>query len=296
MPSQQHRPATPRTRDREQGFTLIELLVGLAIGLIIIAAALAALLASRSITGSINDLGAMQQQAAYVMRVVGAQVRPVSALPLNTAPAAELPEGGDSVLAAAVFETRRGDFNLHDTASLLDGRADGGMAVVVGYSNHSVPLLPAGTSRGLIGRDCLGASPSATLIQSRFRLDTRTHQLRCASSDAKAGAQAIANRVAEFQIRYLVQRTSASGTPTMRYRSAADIDDWAQVQAMEVCLVLYGAEFVDLPPGSAYLGCHWGTDGQFASVDVTALAGERQHRVHLVFRRVFQLRSQGLLR
>lgn len=297
-------PPATRRRPAAQGFTLVELLVGLAIGLIVVAAALAVLMAARAVTGSVDDLSNMQQQASYVMRVIGAQVRSASALSLNTRPAdandltpsADAFGSADNAFTAAAFETRSGDFDLADTARLLNGHPDSGFDLVVGYSNHPMALFPDGATSTLIARDCLGASPSSTLIQSHFRLDTRTHQLRCASTGAHAGAQALANRVADFQIRYLVQHAAASGAPLLQYRTAAAVDDWTRVQALEVCLALYGAEPVDLPPGAEYTGCTVSPDGTFESVDMATLPGERRQRLHRVFRHVFQLRSHGLQR
>ena len=55
----------------QRGLSLIELLVGIAISLLIIAVALGAIVASRSITGSVDDSGQLQQQASHIFRVMG---------------------------------------------------------------------------------------------------------------------------------------------------------------------------------------------------------------------------------
>ena len=60
------------------------------------------------------------------------------------------------------------------------------------------------------------------------------------------------------------------------------------MQGVEVCLVLYGSEAVDMPSGSTYTDC----DG--SARDMSTLTGVRARRMHMVFRNVFQLRSQGL--
>jgi len=65
--------------------------------------------------------------------------------------------------------------------------------------------------------------------------------------------------------------------------------DWSKVQAVQVCLVLYGNEPTDMPTGSSYIGCNGN------SVDMTTLTGARARRMHIAFRSVFQLRSQGLI-
>ena len=53
--------------------------------------------------------------------------------------------------------------------------------------------------------------------------------------------------------------------------------------------MLYGAEAIDLPSGSNYTDC----DG--TAVDMSTLTGARAKRMHMVFRNIFQLRSQGLM-
>ena len=90
------------------------------------------------------------------------------------------------------------------------------------------------------------------------------------------------------QVRYLVQNNTA-GNPTLSQVDASGVTNWAQVQAVEVCLVLYGAEAMDLPAGSNYTDC----DG--TAVDMSTLTGVRARRMHVPFRNVFQLRSQGLI-
>ena len=76
----------------------------------------------------------------------------------------------------------------------------------------------------------------------------------------------------------------------MLYTNSAGVADWNRVQGVEVCLVLFGTERIDVPAGGvSYTGC----DGN--AVDITALTGNRTNRMHYVFRNVFQLRSQGLI-
>ena len=101
--------------------------------------------------------------------------------------------------------------------------------------------------------------------------------------------------MANFQLTYLVQdATTAIGSPTLRRMAAPPGGNWGQVQGVEVCLVLFGNEPVDLSgvpvANRSYLDC----DGT-TSVDMANAPGSRQNRMHLVFRNVFQLRSQGLL-
>lgn len=84
---------------------------------------------------------------------------------------------------------------------------------------------------------------------------------------ATAMAQPIVRNVANFQVRYLIQTAAGSGNPNMRYASATTVGtNWARVFGVEVCLVLYGNEPIDLPAGSTYIDC----DGTTA-VNMTTL-------------------------
>ena len=87
------------------------------------------------------------------------------------------------------------------------------------------------------------------------------------------------------------------------YVAAAAVTNWAQVQAVEVCLVLYGSESIDVPNDiiagtnpprkfSEYIDC----DGSLVNINnLTGPDAKRAKRMHLAFRNVFQLRSQGLI-
>ena len=145
---------------------------------------------------------------------------------------------------------------------------------------------------GPIARNCLGAPgdiPAGTTetIESIFTL--KGDELHCGGNGATA--QPIASKVAQFQVRYLVQSEKAN--PTTLYANAADVNNWDQVQGVEVCLVLFGTERIDMPTDDPDLTSY--TDCTKTKVDMTTLTGDRTSRMHYVFRNVFQLRSQGLI-
>jgi type IV pilus assembly protein PilW len=177
-----------------------------------------------------------------------------------------------------------------DTLSGLDSPGEGEYKLTTGYRNYTEPVYTSASAQSL-QRNCLGGQGSAVLIQSRFVLNTATNELRC---DGNGQVQPIVNNVANFQVRYLMQTAAGTGSPNFRYVDAATVGDpgapaWAQIFAVEVCLVLYGNEAVNLPAGTTYTDC----DGATA-VDYAALAQPRNRRLHMVFRNVYQLRSQGL--
>lgn len=280
-----------RPRSYERGVTLVELMVGMTIGLLVVAVAGAALMASRGISGTVSDAASIQQQAAYVLRVLGNQLRQAGStyLDLNSDDPFD-----DVILKRKIegeeTESHNGDdpqkgktFNRDDEKTIL---FENDNELFIGYSRysdsfeHKEDILTASNCLGHSGR------PGDARIESIFSYDPDSHVLRC--RDAAGVRQPIADNVADFQIRYVIQG-GAQHKPDMSYGvKAEDISDWTRIKGIEICLVLYGHQSASIPAGSTYTGC----DGN--PVDMTTLAdGRRRNRMHLVFRNVFQLRNMG---
>ena len=160
-----------------------------------------------------------------------------------------------------------------------------GQQLSAAYQNYAEKSFTASADISFF-RDCSGAgsSPASTpIIQSNFVL--KSGELYC-------GAQPVLRNVADFQVRYLVQSDAAVGTPKIQAASAAAARaNWFQVFGVEVCLVLYGDEVIDMPAGSEYVGC----DGKKVNMSSSgSLDSSRKNRMHMSFRNVYQLRSQGL--
>ena len=270
----------------QRGVTLIELMVGIAIGLLVIAVAMGALMVSRGVSGTVSDASAIQQQAAYAMRVIGLQLRQAGSLRLNLDPGTVVTEANYMVPVA--FEANPPTSVVTD----IGGTATP-VSFTVGYSRYTEPVFTSASEQAF-SRNCLGGPADTSLdvrADSIFSLDTTTNALQCNGNGA--GAQPIVQNVANFQVRYLLQdNTTTPGAPTIKSVDAddvnADLKNWARVQGVEVCLVLYGNEAINLPAGSNYTDCN-GT-----AVDMSTLTGTRAKRMHVPFRNVFQLRSQGL--
>lgn len=274
-------------RTAQRGVTLIELMVGIAIGLLTIAVAMGALMVSRGVSGTVSDASSIQQQGAYAMRVIGLQLRQAGSLRLNLNPG--VVTVAEPYLAPAAFETKAGQFDPTISTGILEGKDSPGATefkLALRYSSYTEPLFVGGTQSQ--ARDCLGANPDANLLESKFRLEGT--ELVCASAGSIA-AQALVQNVATFQVRYLLQdNTSTPGSSTLKSVDAAGVGtDWAKVQGVDVCLVLYGTERIDLPTGSNYIDCNG------AAVDMSTLTGARARRMHVTFRNTFQMRSQGLI-
>lgn len=288
----------------QRGVTLIELMVGITIGLLTVAVAMGALMVSRGVSGTVSDASIIQQQAAYAMRVIGLQLRQAGSLRLNLDPGTAAAESG--YLIPAAFETDYTD-PADSTASFsikehtLKGKkapAEGEYALSVGYRNYTEPVFTSASAESL-QRNCLGNQGNSALILSEFVLyaptsDPTRRELRC---NGNGNVQPIVSNVANFQVRYLLQdNTTTPGISTIKSVDASGVSNWAQVQAVEVCLVLYGNEAMDIPGPTSdnpkqgtYVDC----DG--SAISMNALTGVRNKRMHIAFRNTYQLRSQGLI-
>lgn len=290
---------TLQTSPRQSGVTLIELMVGLAIGLLVVAVAMGALMVSRGISGTVSDASGIQQQGAYILRVVSQQLRQTGSLYLNPDPA-----GGTStdVLSPVAFEIKADAVGSGNSFVQEESLSGAGTSVTTAFRRYqdNVFLADNATSTTIgtdfLARNCVGAPGNSSTdqrVESIFTFDSTKNELQCGGNGT--AAQPIAQNVAQFQVTYMVQTTDAAGNTTVQYVKGSDMPaaatdpTWRRVQGVQVCLVLYGSEPVDMPAGSSYTDCA-GT-----SVNMTTLTGERKNRMHLLFRNTYQLRSQGLL-
>ena len=271
----------------QKGVTLLELMVGVAIGLLVVAVAMAALMTSRGLSGTVSDATNIQQQAAYALRVIGQQMRQAGSIRLNLDPGSLA--GGDPTLAAVAFEFKAdavsggNAFDINDTTHIISGT---GTSLAPAYQRYQDAVFTNASLQSL-SRNCVGAPGDTSTdqrIENTFQISGT--ELQCGGNGAVA--QAIIQNVANFQVRYLIQDNSALGDSKVRHSASAPAN-MGTVQAVEVCLVLYGSERIDIPAGSTYTDC----DG--TSVAFNSLASPRNNRMHLLFRNTYQLRSQGLL-
>ena len=284
---------------RQSGVTLIELMVGLAIGLLVVAVAMGALMVSRGISGTVSDASGIQQQGAYILRVVSQQLRQTGSLYLNPDPV-----GGNStdVLSPVAFEIKADAVGSGNSFIQEESLSGAGTSVTTAFRRYqdNVFLADNATSTTIgtdfLARNCVGAPGNSSTdqrVESTFAFDSTTNELQCGGNGT--AAQPIAQNVAQFQVTYMVQTTDAAGNTTVQYTKGSDMPaaatdpTWRRVQGVQVCLVLYGSEPIDMPAGSSYTDCA-GT-----SVNMTTLTGERKNRMHLLFRNTYQWRSQGLL-
>ncbi len=283
--------APPAARKRpygnahQRGLSLIEVLIGLVVGLLVIAAATSALLVSRGISGTVSDVSGLQQQAAYAFRVMGQQLRQAGSLYLNPNPANKSDPTDPQIEVA--FETKADATGGNSFDPSQDTLSNSGGGITVGYRRYQDPVFIS-TALQSIARNCVGGPADSSpdqRIESIFRLNGS--ELQCSGNGATA--QPIVQNVAQFQVRYMLQDTTSPGDTKIQYVTAIPSGQWGRVQGVEICMVLYGSEVINMPAGSSYTDCAGN------NTDMTTLTGDRAKRLHMAFRSVYQLRSQGLL-
>lgn len=269
----------------QRGLTLLELMVGVVIGLLVVAVATAALMVSRGVTGTVSDASQIQQQGAYAMRVIGSQLRQAGALYLNPDPGNT---GSNTSTSPVAFETdTSGNSEGSDFSQAKTLSASGNSAMGTSYRYYTEPVFTS-ASEDALSRNCIGLPGKDSKDKSADSLfELQNNNLVCSGNGQTR--QPIISNVAELQFDYLEQVSNPSGTTIMR-RKAAAVTNWRRVQGVEVCMVLYGTESIDMPSDSTYTAC----DGT-TKVKLSGLTGERKNRMHLLVRSTFQLRSQGLL-
>ena len=305
-----HQQAVLWSRQSQKGVTLIELMVGIAIGLLTVAVAIGALMVSRGVSGTISDASQLQQQASYAFRVIGQQLRQSGSIRLNMAPksAASTVDAADPVaFEAAYINPANPSDSFFPKTDSISGQ-DTPVQLVTGYRNYVESVYTSASDTSQF-RNCLGENGTDAIVLSVFEYDNVKFELTCAGNPPlpplpptppapllppppTLNRQPLIQNVADFQIRYLSQTGGNTGDPKIQYINAATAAaDWTQVFGVEVCIVIFGTEVIDVPAGSVYKGCD-GANINFSSSG--SLPAQRKNRLHMTFKKVYQIRSQGL--
>lgn len=291
---------------RQRGVTLIELMVGIAIGLLIVAVAGAALMVSRGLSGSTSDANLIQQQAGLVFRTIGVQLRQAGSLFLNINPKNNTNINIDSYALPVAFEAKAvSSVSARSFDPFTDTISGTDQALNLGYRRYLEPIFTENSADPVmqsLSHDCLGGPQEIAANNNFMRLDSRFTlngtELRCTGT--AGSTQPIASNVANFRIRYLLQNNAMSGAPSIQYANATVASTaWSKVIGAEVCVVLFGNENMNLPV-SNYTDCDGTTTVDMSSSTATDMSGNaignaRAGRMHIVFRSVYQLRTQGLV-
>ena len=280
-------PLTVTPPKHQAGVTLIELLVGIAIGLLVIAVAMGSLMVSRGISGTVSEASTLQQQASYAFRVIGQQIRQAGSMELNLTPSILSTPGADYAMSPVAFDPpdpteARPPFSR--ASSTLNGVATP-LSFTIGYQNYTETIsAPSGNVTASLLRDCLGQNPAMAasgtvaatpVLTSRFERNA-SNELVCEGAGG-GGAQAVVGNVTDMRVKYIGQ---APGTTNLQYHPSTYAGPWSNIYAIEVCLELTGTETTPTN-GQTYKNCS----------DIDTPYGDR---LKMVFRNVFQIRSQGL--
>lgn len=256
----------------QKGVSLIELLVGIAIGLLTITTALGALMISRSLTGTVNEVSQLQQQASYAFRIISQQIR----------------QSGGRVLKPAQSATEFGEFNnqneLRDIQPISgnDNPAANDFALSIAYQNsadRSYPLQNGNPVERTLLSNCLGENPgtnTAPALISQFRVTN--NQLICSGN---GNIQSIISGVRDLRISYLIQSQSGT-TQHLQHLSAAGVtasNQWSNVYAIEVCLELTGNQHIET------------ADMEYTRCDGTT--AKRDNRLRMVFKNNFYINNHS---
>lgn len=257
----------PRASARsERGMSLIELLVGISIGLLVIAAALGTLVLSKGAATSVSEVSQLQQQGSYALRVIGNQFRQAGSVEVLLTPA-----------SLYAFDNQFLGFSGGATA-VMGSDGAGTASDEVSVSNQA----PIATGLTTLQRDCIGTTVNdGVRIDSTFYVDAANNQLYCKGK--ASAAQPIADNVADFQVRYRI--SSAAGVRSMTASEVTAASAWPSVSAIEVCIDMQGVDSSS-PTSGNYETCQRDSAG-------AAISASRAGRLHLVFRNVFDLRTQG---
>lgn len=293
----------------QRGVSLVELMVGIAIGLLVVAVAGGALMVSRGVSGSVSDANLIQQQAGFAFRTIGLQLRQAGSLYLNLNPKNNTNTDIDLYALPVAFETKAVSSNANrGFTPKVDTISGDNNSINLGYRRYKEAVFTEKSSDPAtqsLSRDCLGGPEDNDSADNNsfMRLDSRFSingtDLRC--TNTLGVTQSIVNNVANFRVRYLLQSDASTGSPTIRYVNAAGVGaNWGRVTGVEVCLVLFGNERMDLPGNSNYTDCDGSTVVDMSSASASDMNGNplgtaRAGRIHMTFRNVYQLRSQGLV-
>jgi type IV pilus assembly protein PilW len=215
---------------------LIELMVGLTIGLLVVIAAIGSLVFTQVTSSVVDDSSRLQQKADAIFRNIGFHVAQAGAFNLIAA---------DGLATGKVqFSPSYTGFNasLHHFQGQEGATSSAPDTLRVSYEND-------GNSR-----DCLGYSPAvATVANVDNEFSLSGTDLRCKGATG-ANPEPIADGVEDFQVLYGVQ-TGLPGAEQYKFSAAGAVADWANVQAVRVCLQLRGDTKGNPQPGLALKGC-----------------------------------------
>lgn len=240
---------------RPKGHTLLELTIAVALGLVVVLGALAAYRSQRQAFAYATDAARLHEAGMNALTLIGEQLQMAGFVPADaTAPLA----------GAALFGCTAGRAVGTDAAPVCEALSNRSDGVAVRYRGDAVSTWSATNGQAT---DCLGqaagvAGSAGAEIVNRFHAkassSTGEPELYCEGTGKVGTAQPLVEGVERLRLRYWL-----AGAPQSVDASAIAREQWSEVVAVDVCVLVRGAPF---PRRTRYVDCEGaqasGADGR----------------------------------
>jgi type IV pilus assembly protein PilW len=217
---------------REAAHTLLELTIAVALGLVVTLGALTVYRAQRQAFAYASDAARIHEAGVNALMLVGEQIQMAGFVGADT----RTPLAGPAIFGCAAGRATGADAAL--ACEALSSRSDG---LAVRYQGDGVSTWPA--SNGQV-TDCLGQAVGAAgaEIVNRYHAkvsgSTGEPELYCEGSGKVGTAQPLVEGVERLRLRYWT-----AGAAQSVDASALARDRWAEVVAVDLCVLVRGAVF-----------------------------------------------------
>ncbi|PLZ00178.1 type IV pillus assembly protein [Burkholderia sp. WAC0059] len=224
--------ASPQEKQGCAGHTLIEFVIALALGLIVVAGAVSTYRSQRVAFAYAMDADRLRDAGMNALTLIGEQVQMAGFVP------ADMPAGASIEPIFGCTAGRPAGTDGSNACEPLPGRSDGLTIRYVGDA-ESTWL----SSTGQI-TDCLGQAvgTEGSLIVNRYYArtsgSTGQPELYCEGSGRPGTAQPLVEGVEQLRLRYWL-----TGVPQPLDASAVVQDQWSDVTAVDLCVLVRGAAF-----------------------------------------------------
>ncbi|MDE1183416.1 PilW family protein [Paraburkholderia sp.] len=219
------------------GHTLIELAIAVVLGLLVTAGAVSLYRSQRAAFTRAADDVQIREAGLTALTLIGQQIQMAGFAPADATPGATPP----TLSGCTAARPSGGDESL--SCETLAGRSDG---IAVRYIGDTVSTWPSATGQPT---DCLGqivgvgsaaAGAQGVLIVNRYyakpSASTGEPELYCEGNGKTGSAQPLVEGVERLRFRYWID-----GTPGALDASAVTSSQWADVVAVDMCVLVRGA-------------------------------------------------------
>jgi type IV pilus assembly protein PilW len=242
----------PRRRIRARGHTLVELVIAVALGLVVTVGAVSLYRSQRAAFGRADDTTQIREAGLTALTLIGQQIQMTGFVPADLPQLQPQPQQKPTLFGCSAARPTGTDDN--PTCEALTSRSDG---IAIRYVGDNVSTWPSSTGQPT---DCLGQAVSVgnaaygagrVLIVNRFfaklSASTGESELYCDGNGKSGSAQPLVEGVERLRARYWL-----AGAQTALEASALAPDQWANVVAVDLCVLVRGA-----PQGrrSRYVDC-----------------------------------------